>query len=186
MRTSLDDSITYSIFCFSDADFSLSDAKLDEVGLDVALKDEEATLTMVEDPYLSTEMGDSDQCQDSNAETSCSQLSAIDGPAESSNQPARDERYQSSGKMTAPTGPPPSASASLGSTNPCVENLPASSGPSKEPKDKTVAGNRSDVLEDTHGYLNDSLLPIAIVLSGNNFAKFSLFCKVLNLSDVHK
>lgn len=35
-------------------------------------------------------------------------------------------------------------------------------------------------------YLNDSLLPIAIVLSGNNFAKFALFCKVLNLSNVHK
>ena len=28
-----------------------------------------------------------------------------------------------------------------------MENLPASSGPLKEPKDETVAGNRSDVLE---------------------------------------
>lgn len=274
--TSLNDSITYLIFCFSDADYSLSVAKLDEVDVDISLRDEEATLTMVEDPYLSTEMGDSDQCQDNNVETSCPQLSATDGPAKSSNQPVRDERSQSSGNMTAPTGPPPSASASLGATNQCVENLPASSGPSKEAKDETVAGNHSDVLEalekafakltstsdlqdliDLHSrmrvvvsveklmelkgtycsevvsgarcgkayqysarhvgarvdlewkcanghcgkwessevlttnryskvYLNDSLLPIAIVLSGNNFAKFALFCKVLNLSNVHK
>jgi len=30
-------------------------------------------------------------------------------------------------------------------------------------------------------FVNDSLLAIAIVLSGNNYAKFSLLCKVLNL-----
>lgn len=35
-------------------------------------------------------------------------------------------------------------------------------------------------------FVNDSLLPIAIVLSGNNYAKFSLFCKVLNLSHTSK
>ena len=35
-------------------------------------------------------------------------------------------------------------------------------------------------------FVNDSLLPIAIVLSGNNYAKFSLFCKVLNLSLISK
>lgn len=35
-------------------------------------------------------------------------------------------------------------------------------------------------------FVNDSLLPIAIVLSGNNYAKFSLLCKVLNLSHVSK
>ena len=147
MRTTLNDSITYLIFFFSDADYSLSVAKLDEIGVGVSLRDEEATLTMVEDPYLSTEMGESDQCQDINVETSCPQLSATDGPAKSSNQPVRDERYQSSGNMTAPKGPPPSASASLDAANQCVENLPASSGPLKEPKDETVAGNRSDVLE---------------------------------------
>ena len=35
-------------------------------------------------------------------------------------------------------------------------------------------------------FVNDSLLPIAIVLSGNNYAKFSLLCKVLNLSHISK
>ena len=60
------------IFCFTDADYFLPDAKFDEVGVDVSLRHEE-------DPYLSTEMGDSDQCQDSNAETSCPQLSAVAG-----------------------------------------------------------------------------------------------------------
>lgn len=35
-------------------------------------------------------------------------------------------------------------------------------------------------------FVNNSLLPIAIVLSGNNYAKFSLLCKVLNLSHVSK
>ena len=35
-------------------------------------------------------------------------------------------------------------------------------------------------------FVNDSLLPIAIVLSGNNYAKFSLLCKVLNLSHMSK
>lgn len=35
-------------------------------------------------------------------------------------------------------------------------------------------------------FLNDSLLPIAIVLSGNNYSKFQLPCKVLNLSLVSK
>ena len=117
MRTSLNDSVTYLIFCCSDADYSFSFAKLDEIGVDVSLRDEEATLTMVEDPYLSTEMGDSDQCQDINVETSCPQLSATDGTAKFCNQPVRDERYRPSGNMTAPTGPPPSASASLGATN---------------------------------------------------------------------
>lgn len=51
MRTSLNGSITYLIFCFSDAGYSLSDAQLDAVGVDVSIRDEEATLTMVEDPY---------------------------------------------------------------------------------------------------------------------------------------
>ena len=254
---------------------TVSDAELDAVGVDVSIRDEEATLTMVEDPYLSAAMVDSDQCQDSNAETSCPQLLAMDGPAKSSNQPVRDDTDQSSGNMPASSGPPPSASASLDGTNQCVDNLPAPSGPSEEPKDETVAGNRSDVLEalekafaeltstsdlqdliDLHSrlrvvsveklmelkgiycsevvsgvrcgkacqysathvgarvdlewkcanghcgkwessevlttnryskvYLNDSLLPIAIVLSGNNYAKFALFCKVLNLANVSK
>lgn len=147
MRTSLNGSITYLIFCFSDAGYSLSDAQLDAVGVDVSIRDEEATLTMVEDPYLSAPMVDLDQCQDSNAETSCPQLLATDGPAKSSNQPVRDATDQSSGNMPASTGPPPSASASLDGTNQCVENLPAPSGPSEEPKDETVAGNRSGVLE---------------------------------------
>ena len=35
-------------------------------------------------------------------------------------------------------------------------------------------------------YLNVSLLPIAIVLSGNNYSKFDFPCKVLNLSNVSK
>lgn len=34
-------------------------------------------------------------------------------------------------------------------------------------------------------FVNDSLLPIGIVLSGNNHAKFSLLCKALNLSHIH-
>ena len=88
------------IFCFSDADYFLPDAEFDEVGVDVSLRDEE-------DPHLLTEMDDSDQCQDSNAETSRPQLSAVDGPATSSNQLVGDDTNQSSGNMTAPTGPPP-------------------------------------------------------------------------------
>lgn len=35
-------------------------------------------------------------------------------------------------------------------------------------------------------FLNDSLIAIAIVLSGNNYAKFELLCRVLNLSLISK
>ena len=147
VRSSLNGLITYLIFCFSDAGYSLSDAELDAAGVGVSLRDEEATLTMVEDPYQSATMGDSYQCPDSNSETSHPQLSAMDGPAKSSNQPVRDNIDQASGNMPAPTGPPPSASASLVEDNQCVENLPGPSRPSEEPKDETIAGNCSDVLE---------------------------------------
>lgn len=35
-------------------------------------------------------------------------------------------------------------------------------------------------------YANDSLFSIALVLSGNNFAKFDLFCKALKLCSLTK
>ena len=49
-------------FCFvayllklfsSDVEYSLSDDVSDAVDMDITIRDEEATLTMVEDPYLS-------------------------------------------------------------------------------------------------------------------------------------
>ena len=41
------------IFCSSDGDYSLSDAECDVVDMSISIRDDEATLTVVEDPYLS-------------------------------------------------------------------------------------------------------------------------------------
>ena len=43
----------------------------------------------------------------------------------------------------------------------------------------------SEVLSQTNNqpiYMNDSLLPAAIIISGNNYEKFSLMCKALGLN----
>ena len=55
-------------------------------------------------------------------------------------------------------------------------------------KDITTSGNHQNFWSQniTQVFMNDSMLATAIVLSGNNYAKFELICKALNLCIIGK
>ena len=263
---------------------TLSDDGSDAVDMDITIRDEETTLTMVEDPYLSVreELTSEQHAREQQAKSpvaatqpskpgSEEDTAQLEYPAASvqlSQLPVIVDMDQPLDCVPARTAPQPPEQPS--------SDVPGLLEQSEEPKDKTVEGNRLQVLRalekafteltsvsdfqdllELHSrmrvvvsveklmelkgtycstvvsgiacgtpiqysakhigarvdlewkcayghcgkwessevlttnryskvYLNDSLLPIAIVLSGNNYATFELLCKVLNLSLVSK
>ena len=273
--------MAYLLKLFSgDLEYSLSDDGSDAVDMDITIRDEEATLTMVEDPYLSVseELTSEQHAREQQAqypvaatqpfkpssEKNTAQLEYPAAPVQASQLPVIVDMDQPLDCVPARTAPQPPKQPS--------SDVPGSLKQSEEPRDKTVEGNHlhvlralekafteltyvsdfQDLLElysrmrvvvsveklmelkgtycstvvsgiacgtsiqyavkhigarvdlewkcayghcgkwessevlttNRHSkvYLNDYLLPIAIVLSGNNYAKFELLCKVLNLS----
>jgi len=158
------------IFCSSDGDYSLSDAECDVVDMNISIRDDEATLFVVEDPYFSASevptqcsglsltlsaiqsstpatKEDAPHGLDSNSACSSIALPTVGEPVPPFRLPVRDDTDQSFNNIPAPSAPSPPGHLSSEQTVPSVDNEPASLGPSEVPRDETVAGNRSDVMK---------------------------------------